>query len=70
MKIRYEVNSDNAVLAWNDDLPQTEPFLFQPHYPDGTAFADAADAQTWADAWFASFTDPDNNPEPPISPRA
>lgn len=68
MKIRYEVNADNAVLAWNDDLVQTEPFLFQPHYPDGTPFKDAADAQAWADAWYQFFISPETSPEPPVSP--
>jgi len=70
MAIRYEVTAQNEVLAWNDELEQTEPFLYQPHYPDGAPFVDAADAQAWADAWYASFVDPDNNPEAPTSPVA
>lgn len=68
MAIRYEVTEANEILAWNDELEQTEPFLYQPHYPDGQPFADAADAQAWAEAWYASFINPENNPEPPVSP--
>jgi hypothetical protein len=68
MAIRYEVTAQNEVLAWNDELEQTEPFLYQPYYPNGEPFADTADAQAWADTWYAAFIDPDNNPEPPSSP--
>lgn len=64
MTIRYEVK-DKAVYAWNDELAQDTPFLYQPHYPEGTPFADDAEAQAWADAWYLYFTDPENNPEPP-----
>lgn len=70
MAIRYEVTEAKEVMAWNDELVQTEPFLYQPHYPDGSPFADTADAQAWAEAWYASFIDPENNPEPPVSPVA
>jgi len=68
MAIRYEVTAQNEVLAWNDELEQTEPFLYQPCYPNGSPFADTADAQAWAEAWYAAFIDPENNPEPPVSP--
>lgn len=54
--IRYEVDETNTVRAWNDELVQTEPFLLQPHHPDGTPFTDKADAEAWAAAWFAEFT--------------
>jgi len=68
MSIRYEVTEQNEVLAWDDELVQTEPFLYQPYYPDGSPFADKADAQAWADAWYAAFIDPENNPEAPARP--
>lgn len=68
MKIRYEVNEQKEVMAWNDELVQAEPFLYQPNYPDGTAFETKDQAKEWADRWYAHFTDPENNPEFPISP--
>lgn len=55
--MRYEINSNNAVLIYSDT--QTEPVIFQPHYPNGDAFADAADAESWAQAKVAEFDDID-----------
>lgn len=66
--IRYEVK-EKAVYAWNDELEQTDPFLYQPNYPDGTEFSDDEDAKNWADKWYAHFIDPENNPEFPMGPE-
>lgn len=66
--IRYKVTQKNEVLAWNDELEQTEPFMYQPNYPDGTAFATKADAEEWAARWYAYFTNPETNPEFPTGP--
>ena len=57
MTIRYEVKN-KTVYAWNDELVQSEPFLYQPHHPDGTPFASDEEAQAWADAWYLEFTTP------------
>lgn len=67
--INYEVNKNNEVMAWNDELEQTEPFLYQPHYPDGTPFENKEAAEEWAALWYAHFTDPENNPEYPSGPK-
>jgi hypothetical protein len=56
--IRYEV-IDKEVFAWNDELEQEEPFLYQPYYPDGTPFKTNEEAQIWADAWYESFINPE-----------
>ena len=66
--IRYEVNDNNEVRAWNDELEQTEPFLYQPNYPDGTPFETKQQAEEWAARWYAHFIDPETNPEFPVSP--
>lgn len=58
MTIRYEVNDNNEVKAWNDELTQTEPFLYQPHYPSGTPFESKQAAQDWADQWYYEFMNP------------
>ena len=68
MIIRYEINDNNEVRAWDDSLEQTEPFLFQPFYPDGTPFETKGQADEWAARWYAHFTDTENNPEFPASP--
>lgn len=66
--ITYEVNDSNEVLAWNTESNQSEPFLFQPHYPNGVPFGSKEDAQAWAEAWYAHFTDPQANPDFPTGP--
>jgi hypothetical protein len=58
MTIRYEVNDNNEVVAWNDELEQTEPFLYQPQHPDGTPFETKEAAQAWADQWYYEFLNP------------
>jgi hypothetical protein len=56
--IKYEVNDNNEVMAWSDELEQTEPFLYQPHYPDGTPFESKQAAQAWADQWYYELINP------------
>ena len=60
MTIRYEV-INKEVFAWNDELEQTEPFLHQPHHPDGTPFESDEEAQAWADKWYYEFTHPEES---------
>jgi hypothetical protein len=55
MTVRYEIDSDNAVKVFYDDA--TVPSLYQPHFPNGDVFADAAEATAWAELYVASVTD-------------
>lgn len=63
MTYRYEIDENNAIHMWVDT--QEEPFIFQPDYPDGTPWADAADATAWAEAKIAELTDIEN----PMAPN-
>jgi hypothetical protein len=51
----YEIDDSNAIHMWDGVNP--EPFLFQPHWPDSTPWADRAEAQAWAEAKVAELTD-------------
>jgi len=55
MTLRYEIDSDNAVKVFYDDA--TVPSLYQPHFPNGDAWTDAAEASAWADLYLASIND-------------
>jgi hypothetical protein len=55
--MRYEIDSDNAVRVWNDG--EETPFLFQPDWPDGTPWADAQEAESWAIAKIEEIENPD-----------
>jgi hypothetical protein len=55
--MRYEIDSDNAIRVWNDG--EETPFLFQPDWPDGSPWADAAEAESWAIAKIQELEDPD-----------
>ena len=59
---RYELDENNTVLGYVDT--QVEPCLFQPHHPDGRAWADASESDAWGAAWVAHMTDPENNEFP------
>jgi hypothetical protein len=56
MTLRYELEEGtNAVKVFYDDA--TVPSLYQPHFPNGDAWADAAEATAWAELYVASVTD-------------
>lgn len=46
---KYEVDENNAVRIWNEDVPNEDdaPFFLQPSFPDGTAWT-AEQAEEWA----------------------
>lgn len=63
MSVRYEIEEGtNAVKVFYDD--STVPSLFQPNWPNGDAWADAAEADSWAKLYIASVTD-ENAPYAP-----
>ena len=47
MEFRYEIDENTAVHIWSD--LSTEPFIFQPHTPEGEPWADEAEATQWAE---------------------
>ena len=53
MTVRYTIDSENAVNVFYDD--NTVPSLYQPTWPNGDAWADAAEATTWAETYVASL---------------
>lgn len=57
--IRYEIDENNIVRAWNDELEQTEPFLYQPTNPDGKPFESREEAEAWASKWLYDFEHPE-----------
>jgi hypothetical protein len=46
---RYEIDELNAVRIWDDNVSNNgnHPMIFQPDYPDGKPFEDAAAAEAW-----------------------
>lgn len=54
----YEVNENNEVYGWPTEDKSGAPFLYQPHHPNGTPFADRADAEAWAEKWLYEFMNP------------
>lgn len=55
MTARYEIDSDNAVKIFYGD--ETVPSLYQPHFPSGEVWLDAAEATVWAELYIASMND-------------
>ena len=84
-RYRFEIDTDNTVRVWDNENPNEgdAPFMFQPDWPDTTAWADAAQATDWAEVFIASLIDPLSEliagnspethpairPEPEIMPR-
>jgi hypothetical protein len=58
MALRYEINEEtNAVSIFYLDSDVAS--LFQPDWPDETPWADAAEAEAWAQLYIASVEDED-----------
>ena len=58
MALRYEINEEtNAVSIFYSDSDVAS--LFQPDWPDETPWADAAEAEAWAQLYIASVEDED-----------
>ena len=55
MTIRYELDEDNAVKVFYPD--SDVPSLLQPTWPNGDAWASAAEASAWAELYIASIND-------------
>lgn len=58
----YSLDENNTV--WGYVSTQLEPCLMQPTHPNGTPWADAAEATAWAEAWVAHMSTPEENPFP------
>jgi len=64
---------DGNVLEIFDGI-NPEPFIRQPHWPDGTAWASSQEAKIWGQQQILSMTDqtaelPGINPDQPTMPR-
>jgi hypothetical protein len=57
MTARYELDADNAVKVFYPDSDVAS--LYQPNWPNGDAWADAAEAVAWAVLYLASINDED-----------
>ena len=55
MTLRYELDADNAVKVFYPDSDVVS--LYQPTWPNGDAWADAAEATAWAELYLASIND-------------
>jgi hypothetical protein len=58
MRYRYEIDNNKAVRIWDNENPNENdaPFFFQPDQPDGTPWADKAEAEAWAVAFIADLS--------------
>lgn len=75
---RFEYKITNSVLEiWDKENPNelNAPFLRQPQWPDGTAWANEEEIQAWAEAAITSYENaesefiPGTNPENPVVVR-
>jgi len=66
----YEIDEANAIRVWDSENPNENdaPFFYQPDYPNGEAWEDAAAAEAWAELFVASLLDPESELVPGDSP--
>ena len=61
MNIRYEIddNDNFAIRLWDLDNPNenNEPFMYQPHFPNGDVWESHDEAESWAQAKVLEMTD-------------
>lgn len=55
MIARYEIDSDNAVKVFYEG--SEVPSLYQPHWPSGELWENAAEATSWAELYIAAIND-------------
>lgn len=55
--MHYEIDNENFTVRVYDEI-NAEPFLLQPHYPNGDSFDSYEEAENWAKETIKSF-DPD-----------
>lgn len=70
-RYRYEIDTENAIRVWDEENPNelNAPFLFQPDWPNGTAWADKAEAQAWVELYIESLLNPESELVPGGSPE-
>jgi hypothetical protein len=77
MSYRFEIDEVNAIRVWDLDHPNKDnaPFFYQPDWPSGIAWADAEEAQAWAELFIESLENPESefvpgeSPDEPRKPR-
>ena len=65
MAFSYTISETNIVNIFSDT--QSEPVIIQPNWPNGTAWANSAEAESWAQLCIAAMEDP-SAPDAPAGP--
>lgn len=65
----YTIDDKNAIRIWDTENPNTEPFFYQPDWPDATPWASRDEAQAWAEVFIKMLEDPTYPFEPGDSPQ-
>lgn len=70
MRFQSEINEKNEIRVWDTQNPNelNAPFLLQPNWPNGTEWADKAEAQAWLDLFIQSMENPESEYLPGRSP--
>jgi hypothetical protein len=63
----FEIDENNAVKIFAEG--QEAPVIFQPDWPNGTAWGSAEEATAWAELYIESFTNPEGELLPGYSPE-
>jgi hypothetical protein len=63
MRYRYEIDTNKAIRVWDTQNPNENdaPFFFQPDWPNGSAWANKAEAEDWANVFIESLVNPDSD---------
>lgn len=71
--MNFVITENNAVEIYNEN--EKKPFVIQPNWPDGTAWASEEEATRWAEAFVNHRTNPDYKfmpgpgPDEPLLPK-
>lgn len=57
---QYEIDDENVIRVWdlNNTNEENKPFLYQPVKPEGEAWADKAEAETWVNNYIQELLKP------------
>lgn len=67
MKYEIDKNDGYSVSLWTEES-SVKPLIYQPTWPDGTAWSSFEEAQSWAELMLESHTNPDSEILPGVSP--
>lgn len=54
----YEIDDELSVRIWDSEEKATDPYIYQPHNPDGSPWLARAEAEGWVKSFLGIIEEP------------